>query len=92
MVLPDRTELFRPLRLNWSNQGDVGSFNYASVMRLRSGVAPERAETEMTTAVADAGEKMNTELRALLVPLHERITGASRDGLWLLFGAVGALL
>jgi predicted permease len=92
MALPDRTEVFRPLRLRWANLSDVGGFNFAGVMRLRPGATPERAQAEMTAAVADAGVKMKTELRALLSPLHERMTGASRDALWLLFGGVGALL
>ena len=92
VTLSDRAEIFRPLGLNWAGQDDIGRFNFAAVMRLRPGASPVRAEEEMTAAVAEVGLKMKTELRALLTPLHERVTGGSRDALWLLFGAVGALL
>jgi predicted permease len=92
LVFPKHTEIFKPLGVNWAKSRRIGSFNYSAVVRLRPGATPERAQSEMTAAIADAGQEMKTELKAFLTPLHDQVTGGSREALWLLLGAVGAVL
>ena len=77
---------------DWAKLGRVGQFNFASLIRLRAGANPARAEAEMTAAIADAGREMKIALSAHLVPLQEQVTGGSRAALTLLLAAVGAVL
>ncbi|MBI2510415.1 MAG: ABC transporter permease [Opitutae bacterium] len=71
-----------------------GRHNYAVFARLAPGVDAAAATRELDTLGAeiarDAGE--SAELRGFLTPLHESIVSQSRTGLWLLMGAVGAVL
>ena len=92
MVFPSRAEIFRPLGINWAKQRQVGSFNYSEVVRLRPGASAASAKSEMTAALAEAGRLMKTDLQAVVTPLREQVTGSSRDALWLLLGAVCAVL
>lgn len=89
---PARAEVFKPMGINWTNRSRVGQFNYASLMRLKPGANPAKAEAEMTAAVADAGREMKIEIGAHLLPLQEQVTGAARGGLTLLLAAVGVVL
>ena len=77
---------------DWPKMGRVGQFNFAALIRLRPGANPERAEAEMTAAIADAGREMNIDLSAHLAPLQEQVTGGSRLALNLLLAAVGMVL
>jgi predicted permease len=89
---PKRAEIFKPMGFDWTKLSRVGQFNFASLIRLRSGANPARAEAQMTAAIADAGHDMKIELRAHLVPLQEQVTGGSRAALTLLLAAVGVVL
>lgn len=89
---PKRAEIFKPMGLNWSKQDRVGSFNFASVIRLKPEANPAKAEAEMTAATADAAREMKTEIRSHLVPLQEQVAGRSRTALTMLLAAVGAVL
>jgi putative ABC transport system permease protein len=89
---PKNAEIFKPMGFDWPKFGRIGSFNYTAIVRLRPGVSPAQAESEMTAAVADAGQLMKLDLFARLLPLREQITGSSRQALTLLFGAVSAVL
>ena len=89
---PKRSEIFKPMGLDWAKMQRLGQFNFAVLMRLRPGANPARAEAEMTAAIADAGRDMKLELYAKLVPLQEQVTGGSRRALTLLLAAVGAVL
>src|SRR5205085_6058273 len=75
---PKRAEIFKPMGFNWAKLSRVGQFNFAALVRLRSGAHPARAEAEMTAAIADAGRDMKIELSAHLVPLQEQVAGGSR--------------
>jgi predicted permease len=90
--LPNRAEIFRPMGLNWEKQRRVGSHNYTSVIRLKPGANPARAEAEMTAAIADAAREMKMEIGAHLSSLREQVTGGSRAALMLLLAAVSAVL
>ncbi len=85
-------EIFKPMGFNWAKLQRVGQFNFASLIRLRPGANPARAEAEMKAAIADAGRDMKIELDVHLVPLQEQVTGRSRAALTLPLAAVGAVL
>jgi hypothetical protein len=68
---PKHAEIFKPMGFNWAKSHRIGQFNFASVIRLRSGANPARAEAEMTAAIAEAGREMKIKLGAHLVPLQE---------------------
>jgi predicted permease len=89
---PKRAEIFKPMGFNWARLSRVGQFNFASLIRLRPGANPARAEAEMAAAVADAGRDMKIKVGAHLVPLQEQITGKSRAALRLLLAGVGVVL
>ena len=89
---PDRAEVFIPAALDFSKVRPMGNFNFAALARLKPGASPERAEEEMTAAIAEYGRQAGTEVRALLTPFKEMVTGKSERGLWLLLATVGAVL
>jgi putative ABC transport system permease protein len=92
LLFPKRTEIFKPLGLNWAKAQRVGSHNYSAVIRLSPGVSGERAQSQMTAALAEVSREMGTELKAIMTPLHEQVTGGSQHALWFLLSAVGAVL
>jgi putative ABC transport system permease protein len=89
---PKRADIFKPMGFDWAKLSRVGQFNFASIIRLRDGVSPAIAESEMTSAIADVARDMKTPVSARLVPLQEQVTGKSRDSMFLLLAAVGAVL
>jgi hypothetical protein len=89
---PKHAEIFKPMGFDGAKLGRLGQFNFACLIRLRSGANPAIAEAEMTAAIADVGRKMKTPVGAHLTPLQEQVTGRSRRALTLLFAAVGAVL
>ena len=86
-------EVFKPLGYE---PGDLvielGDLNYWPIARLRPGVTPARAQSEMNVVEAALTRHFTSELRANLTPLQERMVGESRRGLVLLMCAVGAVL
>ncbi|MEX2262052.1 MAG: ABC transporter permease [Bryobacteraceae bacterium] len=90
-----RFEIFRPLVLGQDEIGrPMGNFNYRAVVRLRRGATAEQALAEINVVQARfpalAGRKV--DLKAVLIPVHELVTGRARLGLWMLAAAVGAVL
>ena len=90
--IPDHIDVFKPIGLDWSKQKRIGNFNYLALMRLKPGSARERAEAETTAVMQDAARDMGVELKTKLIPLQEQVTGSARKSLWLLLGAVSAVL
>lgn len=92
--LPDRIDFYRPLVLDRSQIRLIGEFNYMVLARLRPGVSLPQARDQLNAIQADLarqGEEKVT-LTAALEPLQDAVAGASRRPLWLLLGAVGAVL
>src|SRR6185503_11867749 len=89
---PKHAEIFKPMGFDWAKMSRVGQFNFASLIRLRHGANPAKAEAEMTAAITDAGREMKIQLKAHLAPLQEQVTGGSRAALTLLLAGVGAVL
>src|SRR5712692_972052 len=64
------------------------------VGRLKPGVTPEQAQADVSTIARGMEEQApaNKGLGALVVPMHEQITGDSRKALLVLLGAVAFVL
>ena len=92
ITVSERAEIFKPLGLDWPKQSTAANFNYLAIVRLRPGAPAQRAQAEMTAAITESGRTMGVELKAHLTPMQDQITGNSRSALWLLMGAVGAVL
>jgi putative ABC transport system permease protein len=90
-----RFEIFRPLVLDRKEQARLmGNFNYSAVIRLKPGVSAAQALAAINVVQARfpplTGSK--ADLKAILIPVHELVTGQARLGLWMLAAAVGAVL
>lgn len=89
-------DLFRPWALDEQRWGLIGEFNYTAIGRLRPGVAPARAVTELNVLQAQIAAQLKGQerltLQATLQPLHDQVVASSRRGLWLLLAAVGSIL
>ena len=88
-------QVFIPLAFSKEELGVLmGRFNYNVVARLKGGVSADRATAELNVIakqlVQASGEKL--ELQARVSPLLDSMVGASRHGLIMLLGAVGAVL
>ena len=104
-VMPDgfafptpAADLWVPLRLD---RNDLGGFNMQGIGRLRAGVTPEAATSELTqllprvTALVDflpAKLLSDTRLRAEVRPYLDEVVGTVRPALWALWGMMGLVL
>jgi predicted permease len=88
-------DVWKPLAIKDQELSAVGDHNFGAIARLKPGVSGAQALAQLN-AVQDGIVKRFApelgELRAFLVPLQAQITGRSRQGLLLMFGAVGAVL
>lgn len=92
--LPDLVDFYRPLVIDRSKIRMIGEFNYMALARLRPGVSLSQTRDQLNAIQADLarqGEEKVT-LTAALEPLQDAVVGSSRRPLWLLLGAVGAVL
>jgi putative ABC transport system permease protein len=90
-----RVEVFRPLVLRPDEIGRLGgNYNYQAFIRVKRGIAAERAlaEIEVVQARFPRPGVENVVLKAALTPVHELVTSGARLGLWMLAAAVGAVL
>ena len=75
---------------------EAGDFNFSAVLRLKPGATPAKATAELNVIEAQISATLKGEnhidLFVRLSPLQEKITSQERSGLWLLLGAVGAVL
>jgi putative ABC transport system permease protein len=93
---PEKTELWLPNELDPENHSRT-SHNYSAIGRLRDGVNPAQAATDLAAIAArivqQSSEQNDYLMRsATAVPLHESLTGGVRSPLYILLGAVGFLL
>lgn len=73
----------------------AGRFNYDVIGRLAPGVTPAAALAQMNVVaarLAGLAKQPGLELRGYLAPLQEAVVGPARRGLFLLLGAIGAVL
>jgi putative ABC transport system permease protein len=88
-------DLFKPIAFPKYELDEImGMFNHGVVARLKIGVSREAALSELNVVESQieklSGEHVN--LKASAIPLQESVVGASRPGLIVLLGAVGAVL
>jgi predicted permease len=95
------TEFFVPFEFGPNVGGDLrrvwSNFNYTVIARLKPGVTVERALAQLDVIqarlAADAPDQApGMTLRGQIAPVLEYATQDSRRELWLLLGAVGAVL
>jgi predicted permease len=95
-----QVDVYRPWNVapldwwSWTN-----NYSYNALVRLRDGMSAEEALERLNAVQAAIADEhfRNTEwrsvsLEAVLIPLHEWVTGESRDGLLLLLAGVAAAL
>jgi putative ABC transport system permease protein len=90
-----RDEVLRPLVIpNDEIDRMTGNYNYFALVRLKAGATAGQALSEMNVVQARFPKPsgVTTDLKAVLIPVHEFVTGTSRLGLWTLSAAVGAVL
>jgi predicted permease len=88
-------DFFQPLSGPLSyEQSLVGEFDFAAVARLKPGVTPEQALSELNVVQAQIAKQASAgvDLRAALLPLEAEVIGPARRGLIFLLAAVGAVL
>ena len=89
-----RFQLFRPLTISGEEAARMtGNYNYAALVRLKAGASAEQALSEVNVVQARLPRPPEARgpLGAMLIPVHELVTGRSL-GLWILTAAVGAVL
>ena len=86
--------VFRPLVLYPETMSDLGDFNYLAIARLRSGVPPREAESELNAlqSAFNQSKKLPVSPTVVVVPLITEVAGRISAALWLLLAAVGAVL
>lgn len=97
MELPNAADVWRPLGLNRGGDGMQDRDNYPSLFalgRLKPGVTLEDAQREATAIWAQikSANPRTIATGITLQPLVENRVGQYRQGLYLLFGAVGLVL
>jgi hypothetical protein len=92
----DDSALWAPIRVVDANASAYRGVHFLhTYFRLRPGVTTAQAAAEMQLLdqrLAAAYPAENKNRRTLLLPLKDRIVGAGRTALWVLFGAVGLVL
>jgi predicted permease len=78
--------LFRPLGMDVSQARGAGNNNYIGVVRLKPGIRPAQALSELNALIAVYVKQFDIRLTTTLLPLHPTVTERARAGLWLLFG------
>jgi putative ABC transport system permease protein len=87
-----KAELWAPLVLDGRRDDRSGS-SLRVFARLRSGVQVTRARNEMSALAAQLAKAYpGTDQGVTVVPLHEKVVGAVRPRLMILFAAVGLVL
>jgi predicted permease len=93
---PTREDQFWiPIAFNQKEAARRGSHFLEVVARTKPGVTTEQAQAEMSAIaarLAQAYPEQNTDLGALVVPLHEQVVGKIKPALLVLLGAVGFVL
>ena len=88
-------ELWVPIAFTQAEAARRQSHYLQVVARLKPDVTLERAQSEMTTIAARLQQQYpeaNTDLGAVVVPLHEQLVGDIKPALLVLLGAVGLVL
>ena len=85
-------QIFRPLMVDVSRAQPWGNLNYLGLVRLKPGVTRERAMTELNALLSEFVHTYDLQTTVTLIPLESQIIRRVRGPLWLLLGAVVAVL
>ncbi len=89
-----KPEIFRPLAFEPGELAEFYGCNYGVFARLKPHVSVQRANSELNVITAQALRRRgdSNELRTVAVPMLDSMVGQTRRGLFVLLGAVGAVL
>jgi len=90
-----RIDFFKPLGGPRFYERDlIGEFDFAAIARLKPGVTPAQALSELNVVQAGIAKQANgnLDLAVAMFPLESEIVGPARKGLILLLAAVGTVL
>jgi putative ABC transport system permease protein len=90
-----RGDVWRPAVISPEARTSFRGRSLMSVAKLRPGVSPEVAQQELAAVFAGLVQEhpeFNTGWTVEVVPLREQMTSDTRPALWVLFGAVVAVL
>jgi putative ABC transport system permease protein len=88
-------ELWVPIAFGPKEAANRGNHYLEVVARTKPGVTLQQAQVEMNTIASRLQQQYpekNTDLGAVVVPLHEQVVGNIRPALLVLLGAVGFVL
>ena len=90
--LSGQPQFFEPLRWSESEARSARAFDYVAVLRLPPDVTAAQAGVELNGILAEmlAGSPVRVEVQ--ITQLFEQVVGEARRPLWLLLGAVAAVL
>jgi predicted permease len=102
-VMDNRTELWMPLGLNPANRQNRGSHFLYLIGRLKDGVSPAAAQTELDSLIANWGERVGAKNHVYtrqpdsshflqMKPLREELLGAAGRSIWVLQATVAFVL
>jgi predicted permease len=97
LSIPQGAQLWLPVRIDTANLNWF-SYSLQPIARLKPGVRPEQALTEVSTVFAQLrqdhpqGAIKDPGYNIRVLPLHEDLVGTVKKALWVLVGAVGLVL
>jgi predicted permease len=97
LSIPQGAQLWLPVRIDPANLSG-GSYYLQPIARLKPGVRPEQALTEVIAVFAQLRQDHPQEAindpgyNIRVLPLHSDLVGAVKKALWVLVGAVGLVL
>ncbi|MBP7050621.1 MAG: ABC transporter permease [Phycisphaerae bacterium] len=80
---------------SWERDTLIGGLNFAVIARLKEGIVPAQATAELNAIgaqIVDMAGQKDIELTAIVQPLKDALVRDSRLGLFVVLGAIGALL
>jgi len=103
-VLDNRTEMWMPLGLNPGNRENRGSHFLYLIGRLKEGVTPQAAQSELDTLMRNWGERVGVKGHLFvpltkdgghilqMKPLREELLGSAGRSIWILQATVAFVL